>query len=189
MHILFVTGEYPPMQGGVGAYTRELARALHALGVRVSVLTSQRAAQPNCTEFDGCIRVLPAIDRWDWRVFHVVPELAHELGADWVHVQYQTAAYAMHPAINFAPSRWKRDNLRTAWTYHDLLPMYLFPKAGRLLRRWVTERPAHAANCVITTNEAECSSRSRPKEGPVPCGGWLPSPTLSLAWQPRHSNR
>lgn len=155
MHVLFVTGEYPPMQGGVGAYTRELARALYDQNVRVSVLTSQRAAQPNCAEFDGCIRVLPAIDRWNWRVFHVVPELAHELGADWVHVQYQTAAYAMHPAINFAPPRWKRKGVCTAWTYHDLLPMYLFPKAGRLLRTWVTERPAHAAACVITTNEAD----------------------------------
>lgn len=155
MHILFVTGEYPPMQGGVGAYTRELARALYDQGVRVSVLTSQRAAQPNCAEFDGCIRVLPAIDRWSWRIFHIVPELAHELGADWVHVQYQTAAYAMHPAINFAPSRWKRKGICTAWTYHDLLPMYLFPKAGRLLRTWVTEHPAHAAACVITTNEAD----------------------------------
>jgi len=155
MHVLFITGEYPPMQGGVGAYTRELACALHDQNARITVLTSQRAAQPNCTEFDGCIRVLPAIDRWDWRIFHVVPELAHELGADWVHVQYQTAAYAMHPAINFAPSRWQRKGIRIAWTYHDLLPMYLFPKAGRRLRTWVTERPAHAAACVITTTEAD----------------------------------
>ncbi|MFN3334034.1 MAG: glycosyltransferase, partial [Caldilinea sp.] len=114
MHVLFVTGEYPPMQGGVGAYTRELACALYDQGVRISVLTSQRAAQPNCAEFDGCIRVLPAIDRWDWRIFHTVPELAYELGADWVHVQYQTAAYAMHPAINFAPSRWTRKGVCTA---------------------------------------------------------------------------
>ncbi len=154
MHILFVTGEYPPMQGGVGAYTRELARALHAQGARVSVLTSQRAAQPNCAEFDGCIRVLPAIERWNWRIFQIVPELAHELSADWVHVQYQTAAYAMHPAINFAPSRWRRRDICVAWTYHDLLPMYLFPKAGPL-RTWVTLRHARAAHGVIATNEAD----------------------------------
>jgi glycosyltransferase involved in cell wall biosynthesis len=155
MHILFVTGEYPPMQGGVGAYTRALALALRDYKVRISVLTSQRAAQPDCAKFDSCISVFPAIEKWDWRIFEVVPELAHELGVDCVHVQYQTAAFGMHPAINFAPAWWKRKGVRTGWTYHDLLPMYLFPKAGRLLRRWVTERPAHSAECVITTNEAD----------------------------------
>ena len=155
MHVLFVTGEYPPMQGGVGAYTRELARALNQLGARITVLTAQQAAQPCCAEFDGCIRVLPAIERWDWQIFRTVPGLAAELGADWVHVQYQTAAFAMHPAINFAPRQWRRKGIRTAWTYHDLLPMYLFPKAGRRLRAWVTERPAHAAERVITTTAAD----------------------------------
>ncbi len=40
MHIMFVTGEYPPQQGGVGAYTAELGRALVEQGVRVSVVTS-----------------------------------------------------------------------------------------------------------------------------------------------------
>lgn len=155
MHVLFVTGEYPPMQGGVGAYTRELARTLHNLGVRITVLTSQRAAQPSCAEFGGCIRVLPAIQHWDWHIFHTVPALATELSADWVHVQYQTAAFNMHPAINFAPWQWRRKGVRTAWTYHDLLPMYLFPKAGRRLRAWVTERPAHFAERVIATNEAD----------------------------------
>jgi glycosyltransferase involved in cell wall biosynthesis len=77
------------------------------------------------------------------------------LGADWVHVQYQTAAFDMHPAINFAPWQWRRRGIRTAWTYHDLLPMYLFPKAGRRLRAWVTERPAHFAAHVIATTEAD----------------------------------
>lgn len=155
MHVLFVTGEYPPMQGGVGAYTRELARALHTLGIRITVLTAQRAAQPNCTEFDDCIRVLPAIEHWDWHIFRTVPALATELGADWVHVQYQTAAFDMHPAINFAPWQWRRKGVRAAWTYHDLLPMYLFPKAGRRLRAWVTAHPAHFAERVITTTETD----------------------------------
>jgi len=155
MHILYVTGEYPPMQGGVGAYTLELAHALQALGVRITVLTSQRAAQPCCVEFGGCIRVLPAMQHWDWHLFHTAPALANELGADWVHVQYQTAAFDMHPAINFAPWHWRRKGLRTAWTYHDLLPMYLFPKAGRRLRTWVTERPTRSAQRIITTTEAD----------------------------------
>jgi hypothetical protein len=31
MKIGLITGEYPPMQGGVGAFTQELARAMAAL--------------------------------------------------------------------------------------------------------------------------------------------------------------
>ena len=39
MRILFITGEYPSMQGGVGDYTRRLGQALGALGADVHVLT------------------------------------------------------------------------------------------------------------------------------------------------------
>ncbi len=155
MHILFVTGEYPPMQGGVGDYTRELGRALRHLGAKVTVLTAERAVQPDCADFDDDIRVLPAIRTWDWPLWRTVLGLATGLNVDWVHVQYQTAAFGMHPAINFAPWWWRRQALHTAWTYHDLLVPYLFPKAGRRLRTWVTEHPATTADLVIVTNEAD----------------------------------
>jgi glycosyltransferase involved in cell wall biosynthesis len=79
------------------------------------------------------------------------------VAADWIHVQYQTAAFGMHPAINFGPSFWQRRGLRVAWTYHDLLVPYLFPKAGDRLRRWVTERPGFTANATIVTNEQDRS--------------------------------
>ena len=39
MRILFITGEYPSMQGGVGDYTRRLSQALGELGADVHVLT------------------------------------------------------------------------------------------------------------------------------------------------------
>ena len=155
MHILFVTGEYPPMQGGVGDYTRELGRALHSQSARVTVLTSERAVQPDCAEFDDGIRVLPAIRHWDWPIWRTVHGLAADLNVDWIHVQYQTAAFGMHPAINFAPWWWRRQDLHTAWTYHDLLVPYLFPKAGRRLRTWTTEHPATTADLVVVTNEGD----------------------------------
>jgi len=40
MRIGLITGEYPPMQGGVGDFTHELGKALAALGHEVHVLTS-----------------------------------------------------------------------------------------------------------------------------------------------------
>ncbi|MEZ4516231.1 MAG: glycogen/starch synthase [Chloroflexota bacterium] len=36
-----VTGEYPPMEGGVGAFTEQLAQALAALGHEVHVIVLQ----------------------------------------------------------------------------------------------------------------------------------------------------
>jgi glycosyltransferase involved in cell wall biosynthesis len=160
MHILFITGEFPPMQGGVGAYTYQLAAALAHQSVHVSVLTSVSAAVTGSTTgtdaaLSAGIDIHPLITRWNWRIWRGVRELAHDLGADWLHVQYQTAAFAMNPAINLAPQRWQQAGLRVAWTYHDLLVPYLFPKAGAKLRRWVTERPAFSANLVVVTNEGD----------------------------------
>lgn len=161
MHILFVTGEYPPMRGGVGAYTAELGRALQSQAVDVSVFTSLgmnpiEEIKPQDGENSSSYpQSYPQATRWGWTTMGKIARFAHQLGADWLHVQYQTAAFHMHPAINFAPYLWRRWGLRTAWTYHDLLAPYLFPKAGRLLRRWVTERPAFAANVTTVTNEGD----------------------------------
>jgi glycosyltransferase involved in cell wall biosynthesis len=162
MHILFVTGEYPPMPGGVGAYTAELGRALVALGARVSVLTARRGApQPETHSVDDhAVDVHPIIERWGWRTASRVDAWAAQRGVDWIHVQYQTAAFNMHPAINLAPQRWRNRGRnagrRVAWTYHDLLVPYLFPKAGARLRRWITERPAHFCHLTIVTNAGDC---------------------------------
>lgn len=154
MHVLLVTGEYPPMRGGVGAYTATLAQALVATGMAVSVVTSRRAAaqsQPATS-----VPVYPIIDRWDWRIWRQLPALAQQIGASWLHVQYQTAAFAMNPAINLAPGLWQRGRqLSVAWTYHDLLAPYLWPKAGARLRRWITLRPAQSSRLVIATNEGD----------------------------------
>ena len=153
MHVLFVSGEYPPMTGGVGAYTAELGKALQALGVEVSVFTSKMAeAGENSPVYP---QSYPQVYRWGWREVGKIPDVARKIGADWLHVQYQTAAFHMHPAINFAPILWKRRGLRVAWTYHDLLVPYLFPKAGARLRRWVTERPSYTADLTIVTNEGD----------------------------------
>jgi glycosyltransferase involved in cell wall biosynthesis len=155
MHILFVTAEYLPLPGGVGAYTAVLGRTLAAMGCQVSVLTDARARP---TDPLAALPVYPEITRWDWRIWPQVAAWAKRQQATWVHVQYQTGAYAMHPAINFAPRYWQwaaRQTVRVAWTYHDLLPPYLFPKAGASLRRWVTELPTRTCDCVIVTNEAD----------------------------------
>jgi glycosyltransferase involved in cell wall biosynthesis len=145
-----ITGEYPPMSGGVGAYTAELAAALTAQGLPVSVLTSVNADAPG-NDTRG-VDVYPVMRGWGWGLWRTGLAWARRLEADWLHVQYQTAAFAMHPAVNFAPAWWRDQGRQVAWTYHDLLPPYLFPKAGGPLRRWVTTRPAATAHLTLVTN-------------------------------------
>lgn len=152
-HILFMTGEFPPMPGGVGAYTAEVAKALAGRGWRVSVLTSPAVRAST----QGPIAVYPEMGRWRWNLFGDGVEWARRLKADWLHVQYQTAAFGMHPAINLAPAWWQRQGLHVAWTYHDILVPDLFPKAGKYLRRWVTDIPARVCDLTITTNAGDQS--------------------------------
>ena len=154
MHVAFVTGEYPPMEGGVGAYTRALAQALAAQGVRVSVITSLLGAPDDGMPDDG-VAVHPVVDGWGWSMIGRVRARAGELDVDWLHVQYQTAAFNMHPAINVAPIWWRRAGVHVAWTYHDLRVPYLFPKAGERLRHRVTTLPARTADLTVVTNEGD----------------------------------
>ncbi|MDE0077924.1 MAG: glycosyltransferase family 4 protein [Caldilineaceae bacterium] len=150
--VLFVTGEYPPMVGGVGRFTAELAAALQAQGAQIAILTDE---QVTVSSESDAVRVLPGRRSWGWGILSEIHACARAVGAEWVHVQYQTAAYRMHPAINALPYFLRRQGLRAAWTYHDLRVPYLFPKAGARLRNWVTRLPLRAADAVVVTNQSD----------------------------------
>ena len=150
--VLFVTGEYPPMVGGVGRFTAELAAALQAQGAQIAILTDE---QVTVSSESDAVRVLPGRRSWGWGILSEIHACARAVGAEWVHVQYQTAAYRMHPAINALPYFLRRQGLRAAWTYHDLRIPYLFPKAGARLRNWVTRLPLRAADAVVVTNQSD----------------------------------
>ncbi len=158
MRVLLVTGEYPPMQGGVGDYTHELGVALGELGVDVHVLTTRAARSAHREARSDSVEptVHPVVSRWGWRSWRILQAMARELQPDVVHIQYQAAAYGLHPALNLMPSRLLRSETRprVAVTFHDLRVPYLFPKAGPL-RRWTVLRLARSADLVITTNVAD----------------------------------
>jgi glycosyltransferase involved in cell wall biosynthesis len=88
--------------------------------------------------------------------------VAHRERLDVLNVQFQTAAYGMHPAIHFVPRCKERPPV--AVTFHDLKVPYLFPKAGPL--RWkAVELLARRADGVIVTNvedEIKISSLQSP---------------------------
>ena len=94
--VLFVSGEYPPMRGGIGDYTACLRVSLAELGWESWVLTSAEARAEDR-------QVLPWVERWDWSLAGQLREVATEIGAELIHLQYQAGAFAMHPALNLVP--------------------------------------------------------------------------------------
>ena len=149
MRIGIITGEYPPMQGGVGDFSRELSKALATLGHTVHILTRtnchQEGLPANCT-------LHPEIEQWNWSLGRRIRRWVKANRLQVVNIQYQAAAYNMHPAVNLLPGKLAGAPLVV--TFHDLNVPYLFPKAGRL-RWWSVLMLARRAGGVIITNRED----------------------------------
>lgn len=145
LRVLLISGEYPPMEGGVADFTRILGEELARQGAEVHVLTARRGAG----EGQGAVQVYPWLDSWSFRpLYGAVRRLLRILRPAVINIQYQAAAYGLHPAINLLP--WVVPTPVVA-TFHDLLVPYLFPKAGPL--RWGANLAlARGAAAVIVTN-------------------------------------
>ncbi len=196
MRIVQIAGEYPPLQGGLGDYTRELSRALAALGHELHVLTKMSPGLPQHEEAAG-ITIHRLSPRWGWHTLGQLNAFIAEHQPDIINLQYQTAAYQMHGAINLVP-RFVGKRAPVVVTFHDLRAPYLFPKAGPLRRRSILEL-AHSAAAVIVTNEEDCAMlalASLSNVSMIPIGSNIAPPhsmaALStdfdrLAWLQAHS--
>ena len=163
LKIGLVTGEFPPMEGGVGAFTQELAGGLAANAPEIHIVTSKKARPQSERRsiwdikepYDlGYAQLHARIGRWSWTSLGTIASIAARYHLDVVNIQYQAAAFDMYiPAINFLPWRL-RDVCRTVVTFHDLRYPYLFPKAGRL-RKSSVYHLAGSAEGVIVTNEED----------------------------------
>ncbi len=151
MRIGIITGEYYPQEGGVGDFTRELGGALHRAGHEIHILTSGEEIGPPVRELGLSIyRHIPA---WNWGAYKRILQWAQAIQPDALNLQYQAAAFGMRGAINLFP-HLQRKHLPAPLvvTYHDLLPPYLFPKAGPL-RQWSVWQLAQHSAGVIVTND------------------------------------
>jgi glycosyltransferase involved in cell wall biosynthesis len=185
--ILMVTGEYPPMEGGVADFSRIVCQHLHSQGHQVHVLTSRGARQDDA---DG-VHVHALLSRWGWRaVYRAMRELVRQVRPDVINIQYQTAAYGMHPAINFLPRLAPK--VPCCVTFHDLLVPYLFPKAGPL-RWWVNRQLAQRCRAIIITNAQDHQRLAQEPDLPpiemIPIGSNVPNRLPKnydrLAWRAR----
>ncbi len=177
MRILFVTGEYPSMQGGVGDYTRRLSEALGELGADVHVLTHVDAGGDHlrtpATPYEPT--VYPVLRQHGWNLWGHVLAAIQEVQPQVVQIQYQSAAYGLHPAVNLLPKRLHllRRRPLVLTTFHDLKFPYLFPKAGPL--RWQAVLAlARGSDASVVTNPTDWLRLNRAGLGeklrPIPIG-------------------
>ncbi len=147
MKVLFITGEYPPMRGGIADHVAGLRQALECIDVSSSVLTSTSANDPSHGN-----EVLPIISGWSFLSWPLIVKTVKRTEADLVHLQYQTGAFGLSPAVNLLPL-WLRlvSGIPVITTMHDLREPYIFPKAG-LLRRWANLVLIRASTAVVATN-------------------------------------
>lgn len=166
MRIGLITGEYPPLQGGVGAYTDVLARVFSERGHQVFIFSEPRTQQQHqtipLTQHNGWgLTAIPAIRRW---------VASNDL--DIVNLQFQTAAFNMSPLIHFLPNFLNKPFVTT---FHDLRYPYLFPKAGKL-RDWIVMHLAKSSSGVIVTNYEDYRN-----VGHLPCTEVIPIGSNILA--------
>lgn len=179
MQIGIITGEYPPIQGGVGAYSQILARQFVAKGHQVFIFSSHEAQNR-----DKGILLTNQIEKWNLAAVRMIGAWARDLDLDIVNVQFQTAAYGMSAWVHFLPGYIHTAPVVT--TFHDLRYPYLFPKAGPL-RDWIVMRLARkSAGAIVTNHEDFARLRDLPNVTMIPIGSNIPYPENQTA-QPKRT--
>ncbi|MBI1282325.1 MAG: glycosyltransferase [Anaerolineaceae bacterium] len=145
MRVGIVTGEYPPMQGGIGAYTHILAHEMKHQGAAISIFTDRKASS-----VDPDILIMNWMKSWGIDSLTLINQWARDFQADVINVQFQTAAYEMSPWIHFLP---RFSKMPVVTTFHDLRHPYLFPKAGGLRGRIIIELAQKSAGVIVTNHE------------------------------------
>lgn len=159
MKIGLISGEFPPMPGGVGHFSRILAEAIQVQGHSVQVL-SRTGSNYDTLEITG-------VSGWGLKNIPQIKTWADDHELDLINVQFQTAAYDMSPWIHFLPAVLDQPIVTT---FHDLRHPYLFPKAGRL-RDWTVMHLAGSADGVIATNPEDDEKLAHlPMRSVIPIG-------------------
>lgn len=167
MRIGLLTGEFPPLEGGVGNYTDILSRRLFTQGHQVFVFSDSRAEQQNDAIPVQCLE-----GKWRWNSVQQVRQWAQANQLDVLNLQYQTAAFNMSPIIHFLPQLLQTPLVTT---FHDLRVPYLFPKAGPL-RHWIVMHLAHVSDGVIASDPQDFARlRDLPLAKLIPIGSNIPA--------------
>ena len=161
MRIGLITGEYPPMQGGIGAYTDILSRHLQAQRHDIFIFS-----QADTHAQSDTIHLTNTVTHWGISSCFAIKSWSEQHQLDIVNLQFQTAAFDMSPWVHFLP-QWL--NIPFVTTFHDLRFPYLFPKAGKL-RDWIVMHLAKQSAGVIVTNHEDLASVQELNAKMIPIG-------------------
>jgi glycosyltransferase involved in cell wall biosynthesis len=163
MKITFLTGEYPPMQGGVADHTAYLAQHLVPLNVESSILISRRWEERGGKDLlssphlpvSSPPRVFATLPNWGWRCWLGVADFLKRYQPDVLHIQYQAAAFDLGGWVNWLPWYLKKGGVasRIVTTFHDLRMPYIFPKAGSFRWKSMLALARHSDGVVCTNRE------------------------------------
>ncbi len=179
MRIGIITGEYPPMQGGVGDYTKIVAHELVARGHSVFLFTSEKSQEAN-----PAIHLTNTVKKWRWRAIKAIQKWAKAHQLDMISLQFETAAYGMSPFIHILPQMVR---VPVVTTFHDLLFPYLFPKAGALRPMIVRHLANRSVGIILTNHEDYLELHEHPHSTLIPLGNLvtadLPADYDRTAWR------
>lgn len=191
----FLTGEYPPMQGGIADYTANLADHLTKHNVQPTILIThrwQQISQSLMSNPQSSIApsphlqspVYPTLPNWGWRSWPAITRFLNQHHPDILHIQYQAAAFDLGGWINWLPWYLKKRErpTRLVTTFHDLRIPYIFPKAGRFRWQSILALARHS-DAVICTNREDLKTLQIELNLPN-----SPSPTSKLASTAPDSN-
>ncbi|MCY4022986.1 MAG: glycosyltransferase family 4 protein [Anaerolineaceae bacterium] len=144
MRIGIVSGEFPPMTGGVGAFSQILARSMQKAGHTIDIFSDSRAQSED-------LSLSGVADSWRAPTLAAIRRWSGRRRLDVVNLQFQTAAFGMSPWVHLLPQALHPTPLVT--TFHDLRAPWLFPKAGRLRQASVIWLARHSAAAILTNRE------------------------------------
>ena len=207
VRVALLTGEYPPMRGGVADFTEQIARTLVTIGAAPVVITSAKAnldpASVGMSSNPNQVEVFPEIRRWRLATLPMLAATIEATGADVLNIQYQTGAFELNPVVNLLPlyMRLRLPALKVLTTFHDLREPYILPKIGplRQLAVWLLALTSHG---VILTNHEDLSVMTKWRGGddirvryggppafPIPIGCNIPLGDMArfnrAAWRQR----
>lgn len=159
-----VSGEFPPLQGGLGDYTNLLCQHLAGLGIDVGVVTSKSAGE---TARGKGFPVAPAVNRWDFFCWPELGKRIRTMNANIIHVQYQTAAYGLHPAINLLPLalHMAKNPAKVIFTFHDLEAPHQ-PWLRGPVRHMAMRAGERKCDAFVATNSADFQQLLGSRPGP-----------------------
>jgi glycosyltransferase involved in cell wall biosynthesis len=125
MKILVVSGEYPPMKGGVGRYTKNLVHAIAMksnveVSVAISGATAAVTSDPgqnsnNVTVYHGAVR------KGDKRNSERILQIVSEIKPDVVNIQYERGLYEVDTTIRH--TFWRLVHGSTLDRFYKMCPV------------------------------------------------------------------